>query len=222
MQTVKNGSKGADVKTLQTALNKVGNYGLANDGIFGPKTETAVRDFQKKNGLSVDGIAGPKTWSMLGYHTEDTPTAGGRKINLLIVHCSATPEGKEYSSDTISSWHQARNFSYYIDPKTGKKKYVGYHYLVHLDGTVEACRPESVRGCHVSNYNANSIGICYIGGLDAKGNAKDTRTPAQKTAILTLLKRLKNTYTGATIHGHREYAAKACPCFDAKKEYADI
>lgn len=67
MTTLKNGSRGNDVKTLQTALNKVGNYGLVADGIFGTKTETAVRDFQKKKGLSVDGIVGTKTWSALGY-----------------------------------------------------------------------------------------------------------------------------------------------------------
>ena len=206
---------------MQKILNSQG-YNLSVDGIFGPKTEAAVRDYQKKKELSVDGIVGPKTWTMLGFETADTPTPGGRKINLLIVHCSATVEGKEYSSDTISDWHKARKFSYYIDPKTGKKKYVGYHYLVHLDGTIEECRPESVRGCHVSNYNANSIGICYIGGYDSAKKATDTRTPAQKVAILLLLQRLKKKYPGATIHGHREYAAKACPCFDAKNEYKDV
>ena len=221
MKTIKNGSKGAEVKTLQEALNKAGNYGLATDGIFGAKTEAAVRDYQKRNDLSVDGIAGPKTWSKLGYETADEITAGGRAINKLIVHCTATKEGKECSSDTISGWHKARNFSYYLNSK-GEKKYTGYHYLIHLDGTIEECRPENVRGCHVSGQNANSIGICYVGGLDANGNVKDTRTPAQKIALVSLLKRLKGKYTKATIHGHREFAAKACPCFDAKAEYKDL
>lgn len=222
MTTVKNGSKGSEVTTLQGALNKVGGYGLVVDGIFGPKTESAVKDYQKKHDLSVDGIVGPKTWSSLGYATEDTPTAGGRAIDLLIVHCSATIEGNEYSSKTISDWHKARNFSYYKDTKTGEKRYVGYHYIIHLDGTIEPCRPESVRGCHVSNYNAKSIGICYIGGYDKNKKAIDTRTPEQKASLLKLLKELKGRYPKATVHGHREYAAKACPCFDAKKEYANI
>lgn len=221
MKTVRNGSKGSEVKTLQEALNKVGNYGLAADGIFGAKTEAAVRDYQKKNELSIDGICGPKTWSKLGYETADEVTAGGRTINKLIVHCSATKEGIEYTSDKISGWHKERNFSYYLNEK-GEKKYTGYHYLVHLDGTIEACRPENVRGCHVAGENQYSIGICYIGGLDANGKANDTRTPAQKVAILCLLKQLKAKYKKATIHGHREFAAKACPSFDAKAEYKDL
>lgn len=205
---------------MQTALNKYG-YNLTVDGIFGIKTETAVRNYQAKNDLSVDGVVGAKTWSKLGYSTADEINPS-RIINKLIVHCAATPEGKEITSQKISDWHEARKFSYYIDPKTGKKMYVGYHYVIHLDGTIEVCRPESVRGCHVSGYNANSIGICYIGGVDATGKPKDTRTPAQKSALIMLLKQLKNKYPGATIHGHREFAAKACPSFDAKSEYKNL
>lgn len=66
MTTIKNGSKGSDVATLQAKLNELGNYGLKADGIFGEKTEIAVKDFQKKNGLDADGIVGPKTWEKLG------------------------------------------------------------------------------------------------------------------------------------------------------------
>lgn len=224
MTTIKNGSRGENVKTLQAKLNEIGNYGLTVDGVFGAKTEAAVKDYQKKHDLSVDGIVGAQTWTMLGFPTSETPVSGGREINMLIVHCAATPEGKEYSSQTISNWHKARNFSSYKNPNTGKLEYVGYHYLVHLDGSVEVCRPENIRGCHVTNYNAKSIGICYIGGVanDGKSTPKDTRTPAQKAAILKLLKDLKARFPKATIHGHREFAAKACPSFDAKKEYAAL
>lgn len=221
MQTVKKGSKGSDVSALQAKLNAVGNYGLIVDGVFGAKTDTALRDFQKKNGLSVDGIAGPKTWSKLGYPTSETPQT--RPITEIIVHCSATPEGKDYSSATISSWHQAEKFSSYIDPKTGKIMYVGYHYLIHPDGTIEACRPENVRGCHVVNHNANSIGVCIIGGVASDGKTpKDTRTPQQKASLLKFLKELKSRYMAAKIYGHRDFAAKACPSFDAKNEYAHL
>lgn len=223
MGVLRKGSRGEDVKTLQQALNKNG-YDLTIDGIFGAKTEEAVRDYQKKHDLSVDGVVGAKTWTMLGYPTSETPVSGGRKINMLIVHCSASREGKEVTSESISKMHQDRKFSSYKDPNTGKLMYVGYHYLIHLDGSIEVCRPENIRGYHVTNYNANSIGICYIGGVtdDAKLTPKDTRTDEQKAALLKLLKELKTRFPGATIHGHNEFAAKACPCFDAKKEYENL
>lgn len=223
MTTLKNGSRGEEVKTLQTALNKNG-YNLTIDGVFGKNTEAAVKDYQKKNNLSIDGVVGAKTWTMLGFPTSETPVSGGRKINMLIVHCAATPEGKEYTSKTISEWHRDRKFSSYKDANTGKLMYVGYHYLVHLDGSIEVCRPENIRGCHVSGYNANSIGICYIGGVanDGKSTPKDTRTKEQKASLLKLLKELKSRFPNATIHGHREFAAKACPSFDAKEEYKTL
>lgn len=222
MKTIRNGCKGDEVKTLQGALNKNG-YGLTVDGVFGVKTEVAVLDYQKNHDLSVDGIVGAKTWSSLGYDTAEQVSADGRYINRLIVHCAATPEGKEFTSAQISDFHKVRKFSHYIDPKTNKRMYVGYHYLVHLDGSVEACRPEHVRGCHTSGQNANSIGICYIGGVAKDGKTpKDTRTPAQKASLISLLKRLKGKYVKAMIHGHREFAAKACPSFDAGKEYKGL
>lgn len=218
METIKNGSRGEAVKTLQTALNNKG-YALNVDGIFGPKTELAVRAFQAKNGLAVDGIVGPKTWTKLGYATA-TPAASG--INKIIMHCAATPEGREYTSDQISNWHKERRFSSYLNAK-GEKRYVGYHYLIHLDGTIEACRPESVTGCHTSGQNTGSIGICTIGGVAADGRTpKDTRTPAQKEAILKLLKELLGRYPGAEIYGHRDFAAKACPSYDARAEYRNL
>lgn len=220
MTTLKFGSRGSEVKTLQQKLNELNKAGLSVDSIFGAKTEEAVKAFQKAKNLDVDGIVGPKTWAALGVTTSSTQTA--RKINMIVVHCAATTEGKEYTAQTISNWHQARNFSSYTDAKTGKKMYVGYHYLIHLDGEIEPCRPESVKGCHVANYNTNSIGICYIGGVDKNGKAKDTRTPAQKESLIKLLKEMKAKYPGASIHGHREFAAKACPSFDAKKEYASL
>lgn len=221
MKTLRRGDRGTEVKALQQKLNEAGKYGLTVDGDFRAKTYQAVCSFQKSKGLSVDGVVGPKTWSALGVETADVPMAA--TINKIIVHCAATPEGKEYSSQKISDWHKARNFSYYIDPTTGKKMYVGYHYLIHLDGTIEACRPENIRGCHTSNFNSGSIGVCYIGGVASDGKTpKDTRTPAQKSAILTLLKSLRSKYPKATVHGHREFAAKACPSFDAKKEYMSL
>ena len=228
MITLRKGSRGADVKTLQAALNNNCPYGLVVDGVFGAKTEEAVKDYQKHNGLSVDGIVGAKTWSKLGYETADEVTPSGRAINKLIVHCTATPEGEDYSIDAIDLSHKARNFSYYIDPDTKQKRYIGYHYIILRDGTIVRCRPENVRGCHTSNHNSDSIGISYIGGCpprtvkDWDKQGKDTRTEEQKASLLSLLKELKAKYPKSAIYGHRDFAAKACPSFDAKTEYKNL
>lgn len=135
-----------------------------------------------------------------------------RKINEIIVHCAATPEGKNFKAADIDRWHRER-----------KMKCIGYHYVVDLDGTVEPGRPESEIGAHCLGHNQYSIGVCYVGGLAANGKTpKDTRTAAQKEALLALLKKLRAKYPKASIHGHRDFAAKACPSFDATTEYKNI
>lgn len=135
-----------------------------------------------------------------------------RKINEIIVHCAATPEGKNFKATDIDRWHRER-----------KMKCIGYHYVVDLDGTVEPGRPESEIGAHCLGHNQYSIGVCYVGGLAADGKTpKDTRTVAQKEALLALLKKLRAKYPEASIHGHRDFAAKACPSFDATTEYKNI
>lgn len=135
-----------------------------------------------------------------------------RTIKEIIVHCSATPEGRPHTVQDIRAWHKQRGF-----------KDIGYHYVVYLDGSIHAGRDESVVGAHCKWHNLHSIGVCYIGGVakDMK-SPKDTRTEAQKKSLLQLLKMLKKKYPQAKIYGHRDFAAKACPSFDARKEYADI
>lgn len=135
-----------------------------------------------------------------------------RTITEIIVHCSATPEGRPVTVGQIRSWHLQRGF-----------KDIGYHYVIYLDGSIHAGRPESAIGAHCTNHNRNSIGVCYVGGVakDCK-TPKDTRTEAQKKALLQLLRQLKKKYPKATIHGHREFANKACPSFDAKSEYKSL
>ena len=136
-----------------------------------------------------------------------------RRIDLILVHCSATAEGVDVSTDTIRRWHVKGN---------GWKD-IGYHYVVELDGSVHGGRMESVAGAHCAGHNANSIGVCYVGGLAKDGKTpKDTRTDAQKRSLLALLRMLKKKYPEAVIRGHRDFAAKACPCFDATKEYGRI
>lgn len=126
-----------------------------------------------------------------------------RNINKLIIHCSATPEGRDFTVADIDRWHKQRGW-----------RGIGYHYVVYRDGSVHEGRDVSEQGAHCSGYNAHSIGICYIGGIDANGNPKDTRTPAQREALRDLVELLRTEYPQATVHGHREFANKACPCFD--------
>lgn len=135
-----------------------------------------------------------------------------RKITKIIVHCTATPEGKNYTVDTIRKWHIAKGWSD-----------IGYHYIIYLDGSVHKGRDEKIVGAHCLGQNANSIGICYVGGVATDGKTpKDTRTEAQKRSLIDLLKKLKAKYPKASIFGHRDFAAKACPSFDAKTEYKNL
>lgn len=131
-----------------------------------------------------------------------------RNITEIIVHCSATREGMDFHASDIDMWHKQKGW-----------KGIGYHYVIDLDGTVETGRPLTQTGAHCTGHNRHSIGICYIGGLDECGLPCDTRTEAQKTALLHLIRMLKELFPQAKVYGHRDFAAKACPCFDAKKEW---
>ena len=133
-----------------------------------------------------------------------------RKIDLIIIHCSATPEGKDFRAADIDRWHRQQGF-----------KSIGYHFVVYRDGSVHAGRPIAEVGAHCKGHNATSIGVCYIGGLAADGKTpKDTRTVEQRKAMRNLVRTLKHVFPGAVVRSHRDFAAKACPCFDATREYA--
>jgi N-acetylmuramoyl-L-alanine amidase len=132
-----------------------------------------------------------------------------RKIDKIIIHCSATPEGKDISVETIRDWHLKRGWSD-----------IGYHYVIDLDGRVHAGRPIEKTGAHVKGHNTGSIGICYIGGVEQDGKTpKDTRTKEQKAALDNLLFILTDVFANVTIHGHNEFSSKACPSFDVQAEY---
>ena len=131
-----------------------------------------------------------------------------RKISEIIVHCAATPEGKHFTVDDIDTWHRKRGF-----------RCIGYHFVIYLDGSVHKGRDVADVGAHCSGHNANSIGICYIGGCAADGKTpKDTRTEAQRAALIKLVNELRSQFPGSTVHGHNEFAAKACPSFNVKNE----
>lgn len=135
-----------------------------------------------------------------------------RKISKIIVHCSATIEGQDIKTRTIRDWHVLGNG--WDD--------IGYHYVIELDGSLHVGRDEDIIGSHCKGHNSESIGICYVGGLDKNGRPKDTRTDAQKSTMLSLIKRLKAKYPGAIVYGHNNFSSKACPCFDAKEEYKNV
>ncbi len=136
------------------------------------------------------------------------------KTNFIAVHCSATPEGKRFDATDIDGWHKGQGWAG-----------IGYHYVVNLDGSLEAGRPEGAIGSHVAGHNSEAIGVVYIGGVAKDGKTpKDTRTPEQKDALKQLLKHLKAKFPKAVIQGHRDFpkVAKACPSFSAKTEYANL
>lgn len=148
-----------------------------------------------------------------------------RNINLIVVHCSATSVLRDYTKDMLEHDHRERGFNS-----------AGYHFYIPRSGNRVALRPLELIGAHVTGFNKESIGVCYEGGINAEGKAADTRTAAQKDAIVALLRELVVFYPDAEIVGHRDLSpdkngdgvispdewTKQCPCFDAKKEYRMI
>ncbi len=152
-----------------------------------------------------------------------------KTIDSLVIHCSATRAGQDVRAADIDKWHKERGFAM-----------IGYNYVIDLDGTVEVGRPLSRDGAHCNTaglsgvaYNKHSIGICYVGGLDAFGNPADTRTPEQKMALSELVYKLMEEYPIVEVIGHRDASPdsngdgvisrnewiKQCPCFDVKSEF---
>lgn len=222
-----------DLASIQRALKVRGFDPGPIDGKMGPKTRDAVRAFQRSAGLSVDGIVGPQTLgalSALRALTLATPVRAaapaGRTIRKLIIHCTATHEGQEKTRDEIDDMHKARGFTM-----------IGYHRLYHLDGRVSQGRPEGMVGAHVSGHNADSLGWAYVGGLDAAGRPKDTRTAAQKSALeRDIAETLRRIRSISIVAGHRDFSpdldgdgivepfewVKVCPCFNAAAEYGPL
>lgn len=177
-----------------------------------------IKKLQTRVGAMPDGVIGPKTITDINRALEGAkpsvrPPQAVRRITSIAVHCSATPEGKHYTAADIDRWHRAQGWAG-----------IGYNAVVLLDGTIQEGRDESLVPSHASGHNQNSIAICYIGGTDAHGRPKDTRTEQQKASLLYWLSAKRAQYPEAVIQGHCDYPGvkKACPSFPAKKEYAAI
>lgn len=214
MELYKKGSRGEIVKQIQKALAGAG-YKVIADGIYGSITEEAVKVFQLKNGLKSDGIVGPATLAKL---IPSRFRKSKRNITEIIVHCTATPEGKEFTVDDVRRWHTT-------PVSKGGRGWsdIAYNYLIGIHGEVWEGRNIDTVGAHTVGHNTQSIGVCYVGGMDkANKKPKDTRTLQQKASLLSLLIDLKKLYPQARIYGHRDFAAKECPSFDATKEYRQL
>ncbi|UYN98346.1 MAG: N-acetylmuramoyl-L-alanine amidase [Devosia sp.] len=204
--------------TEKAVLAAQQRLGLVMDGIAGRQTITALK---AEAAPIKPGRAEPDKSAMAGPVITGSPPPDGsaylppnddslqllttaRPISEIIVHCAATPEGKDFTVADIRAWHKQRGWSD-----------IGYHYVVYRDGRIMSGRPVGQVGAHCAGHNTGTIGICYVGGLSADGKtAKDTRTPQQVASLLYLRNRLTGLHKGIRkISGHNEYAAKACPCF---------
>ena len=134
-----------------------------------------------------------------------------RKIEYIAIHCTATQPNATKES-ILNYWKN-----------TLKWRSVGYHRLIDANGVIhELANYEQVTN-GVKGYNSDSIHFSYIGGIDERGKAKDTRTLKQKESLLYLIKQAKKLYPNAIVQGHRDFGAnKACPSFDAKNEYKNL
>ena len=130
-----------------------------------------------------------------------------RTIDKIIIHCAATKPSMDIGVAEIRKWHTS-------PPNNWKD--IGYHYVIRRNGSIENGRPVIMAGVHTKGHNAKSIGICLVGGIDDKGNAASNFTDKQWATLERLVRILKVDYPKATVHGHREFAAKACPSFNVQ------
>jgi N-acetylmuramoyl-L-alanine amidase len=189
--------------------------GAVPDGNPGPLTAKAII---AKAGIGDAAVADPADAAAL-------VTGRGKAIKRIVIHCTATREGQDVDAATIRKWHQDKGW-----------QDIGYHFVVRPNGAVERGRPEEQPGSHVAGFNTGSIGVVYVGGLDAQGRAKDTRTPLQTVSLARLVTDLAKAYPGAAVMGHRDLSPdkdgdgvvephewlKDCPCFDVRAWWSGV
>lgn len=211
------------LKTEAAVREFQSRFGLVVDGVAGVQTMAALRQATTP---AKPGKAEPDKSAMAGSVPTLTlvksaaappPNVASlllldtaRRIEEIILHCTATPEGRDFTVSDIRAWHKARGWSD-----------IGYHYIIYRDGRIMVGRPVGQVGAHVAGHNSGTIGVSYVGGVSANGKtAKDTRTAAQRASLLWLVAALKAKHGGIKkVSGHNEYdAGKACPSFDVRKD----
>lgn len=105
----------------------------------------------------------------------------------------------------IDRWHKQRGWSG-----------IGYHWVIKRDGTIEDGRPVNKVGAHVKGYNTGSLGLCMVGGVNNDGDADNNFTDKQWHSLELMARGIKAMIPHITIHGHNEYANKACPSFSVQ------
>ena len=133
-----------------------------------------------------------------------------RHITKIIIHCAATKPSMDIGASDIKKWHLDRGW-----------KDIGYHYVIRRNGDIENGIGVALAGSHTKGHNASSIGICLVGGINNKGEPENNFTKPQWATLERLVRILKIDFPHATVHGHREFAAKACPSFDVQEWLKD-
>lgn len=188
------------IRDVQDRLKALGFNPGAVDNSYGTLTEDAIMAALWSLEVLRAKIVG---------ETADVPVIAAqpratRTITEIIVHCTATPEGRDVTVADVRAWHKAQGWSD-----------IGYHALVRLDGTIEAGRPERLIGAHVIGHNTGTLGVVYAGGVGADWQPKDTRTDAQKAGLMAVCRAWLAKYPSITkVSGHNDYTdSKACPSF---------
>jgi N-acetylmuramoyl-L-alanine amidase len=196
-----------NVLALQRRLSSLGLNPGPLDGLIGPSTLKAINEALDR--LPAVGAPAPAPVRLAIAAIISAHPKASRPIDEIIVHCTATPKGRDVSVETIREWHKASGWAD-----------IGYHWVVLLDGTLAPGRPEAKVGSHVAGHNERTLGIVYVGGVAKDGKtAKDTRTAGQREALLDACQALIAKYpTIRKVSGHNQYAAKACPSFDVRTD----
>lgn len=138
-----------------------------------------------------------------------------RKINKIIIHCSATPPNMDIGVDEIREWHTTPPENY---------SDVAYHYILRRDGHCEAGRDVEKAGAHCRGHNSDSIGVCLIGGVDKDMKPQSNFTNAQWSALPSTIRFIRALVGDnlLPIYGHNEFSSKACPSFDVQEWAARV